>query len=83
MDSILTKFVSRTKADPALAHDLLEATGWELEAALTAYQGLHDTHAVVPEDELDFGFDPSNAYKAIAYCMYVSVTSMILVRPWD
>ncbi len=57
MDQILTEFITRTKADPALAHDLLEATEWQLEAALEAYQGLHDTHAVIPEEQIDFAFE--------------------------
>ncbi len=65
MDQILTDFVSQTKADPALAHDLLEATGWDLEAALSAFQGLHDTHAVLPEDQLDFAFDPGECTLSI------------------
>lgn len=57
MDDILSEFISHTNADPALAHDLLEATGWELEVALSAFEGLKDTHAVLPDDEFDF--DPS------------------------
>ena len=60
MDEILTEFIEQTKADPALAHDLLEATGWSLEAALAAYEGLQDTHAVLPEPEdTDYQFDTS------------------------
>ena len=50
MDSILTEFITRTRADPALAQDLLEATEWNLDAAIAAYESLHDTKAVdVPE----------------------------------
>ena len=56
MDDILSDFISRTKADPALAHDLLDATDWNLEAALSAFEGLHDTHSVLPEDT-DFEFE--------------------------
>ena len=56
MDSILTEFLQRTNADPALAQDLLEAVEWNLDAAVSAYSNLHDTKAVeVPE----YQYDPS------------------------
>ena len=57
-DEVLTDFIERTKVEPALANDLLEATGWDLEAALAAFEGLQDTRAVQPEEE-DFVFDSS------------------------
>lgn len=57
-DEILTAFIDQTRVEPALAHDLLEATGWDLDTALAAYQGLQDTRAVQPEEE-DFVFDTS------------------------
>ena len=44
MDDILTQFVARTKVDPALAQDLLEATGWDLNLALAAYEGFNVTY---------------------------------------
>ena len=52
MDDILTEFVSRTQSDPALAHDLLEAAGWNLDTALAMYDGFYSTEAVEPEDEI-------------------------------
>ena len=52
MDDILTEFISQTRADPALAHDLLEAANWNLGEALAVYDGLMDTRAVVPEEQL-------------------------------
>lgn len=58
VDFILTEFIERTKADPALAQDLLEATEWNLDSALAAYDSLHDTKAVgVPEYE----YNPSES----------------------
>ena len=42
-DQKLTEFLQRTKADPSLAQDLLDATEWDLEAALAAYAGLNVT----------------------------------------
>lgn len=39
----LSEFIQRTKADPALAEDLLEATEWDLEAAMAAYASLNVT----------------------------------------
>ena len=56
MDTILSDFIGRTNADPALAHDLLDATEWNLDAALAAYESLHDTHTT---DVPDFHYDPS------------------------
>ncbi len=56
MDSILTEFLQRTSADPALAQDLLEAVEWNLDAAVCAYSNLHDTKTVeVPE----YQYNPS------------------------
>ncbi len=43
MQKIHSDFVTRTKADPALAQDLLDATNWNIEAALEAYKGLSIT----------------------------------------
>ena len=43
MDAILTEFIQRTKADPALAQDLLDATLWDLEAAIAAFEGFNIT----------------------------------------
>ena len=43
MKKTLRMFVKSTKADPHLAQDLLDATGWDLQAALTAYEGLNVT----------------------------------------
>ena len=62
MDTILTDFISRTKADPALAHDLLDAADWNLEAALAIFDGLKETRAVeLPEYE----YDPSESTHSI------------------
>lgn len=44
MEAVLSDFVSRTNADPSFAQDLLEATGWDLNAALAAFDGLNVTH---------------------------------------
>ena len=52
MDDILTEFVSRTQSDAALAHDLLEAAGWNLDTALSMYDGFMNTQAVQPEDQI-------------------------------
>lgn len=52
MDDILTEFVSQTQADAALAHDLLEAAEWNLDRALTMYDGFMNTQAVEPEDQI-------------------------------
>lgn len=40
---LLSRLVSMTDADPSLAQDLLEATDWDLEAAVAAYKGLSVT----------------------------------------
>ena len=56
MDSILSDFIGRTQADPALAQDLLDAAEWNLEAALAIYDGLKDTRAVEPPE---YQYDPS------------------------
>ena len=52
MDDILTEFVAQTHADAALAHDLLEAAEWNLDRALTMYDGFMNTQAVEPEDQI-------------------------------
>ena len=52
MDDILTEFLSRTQSDAALAHDLLEAAEWNLDTALTMYDGFMDTQTVQPDDEI-------------------------------
>ncbi len=57
-DSVLTTFIERTRADPALARDLLDATQWDLEAAVTAYHSLYDTAAVEPEE---YKYNPSKS----------------------
>lgn len=57
MDSILTEFIQRTKADPALAQDLLEATEWNLDMAETAYNSLQETRAVEPQE---YVYDPKD-----------------------
>ena len=44
MQKIHSDFISQTDADPALAQDLLDATEWDLQAALQAFQGLSETH---------------------------------------
>lgn len=48
MDDILTQFIQRTKADPSLARDLLDATQWDLQAALAVYDGFSVTYE--PQD---------------------------------
>ena len=58
MDSVLSDFIGRTHADPALAQDLLDAAEWNLEAAIALFDGLKDTRAVEPEEE-EFHYDPS------------------------
>ncbi len=59
-DSVLTTFIERTHADPALARDLLDATDWNLEEAVTAYHSLYDTKTVEPEE---YQYDPSKLIK--------------------
>ena len=44
MRQIHSDFVNQTEADPALAQDLLDATDWNMEAALQAYKGLSITY---------------------------------------
>ena len=56
MDAVLTEFIHRTNADPALAQDLLEATEWDVDAAVQAYEGLKDTQAVLPQE---YEYNPS------------------------
>ncbi len=55
-DSVLTTLIERTHADPALARDLLDATQWDLEAAVSAYHSLYDTASVEPEE---YQYNPS------------------------
>ena len=57
MDSVLSDFIGRTHADPALAQDLLDAANWNIESALALFDGLKDTRAVEPEEE--YQYDPS------------------------
>ncbi len=57
MDQVLSDFIERTKAEPSLARDLLEATDWSLDSALLAYESLNETSAVQSQD---FHYDPSN-----------------------
>ena len=60
MDDILTEFVTQTQADAALAHDLLEAAEWNLDRALTMYDGFMNTQAVEPEDQIrEWAFMPA------------------------
>jgi hypothetical protein len=56
MDSILTEFIQRTKADPALAQDLLEATEWNLDMAVIAFESLQETKTEEPQE---YVYDPS------------------------
>lgn len=42
-EGLLSQFVEKTNADPSFAQDLLEATGWDLEAAVSAFNGLSVT----------------------------------------
>ena len=44
MRKIHSDFVNQTQADPALAQDLLDATNWDMKAALQAFKGLSVTH---------------------------------------
>ncbi len=62
-DSVLSTFIERTHVDPALARDLLDATDWNLEAAVTAYHSLYDTKTVEPEE---YQYDLSEFIDAIA-----------------
>ncbi len=62
-DSVLSTFIERTHADPALARDLLDATDWNLEAAVTAYHSLYDTKTVEPEE---YQYDPSEFIEIVA-----------------
>ncbi len=62
-DSVRSTFIERTHVDPALARDLLDATDWNLEAAVTAYHSLYDTKTVEPEE---YQYDPSEFIDAIA-----------------
>ena len=52
MDDILTEFITRTRADAALAHDLLEAAEWNLDKAVGMYCGFMSTSPVQPEDQI-------------------------------
>ena len=56
MDLILTDFIQRTNVDPSLAHDLLEATEWDMDAAMIAYESIQDTWAVDPPE---YEYNPS------------------------
>ena len=67
MDVILSDFLQRTNADPALAQDLLEATEWDLDAAVQAYEGLKDTQAVTPQE---YTYNPS---ECVCVCVCVCV----------
>lgn len=64
MDIILTNFISQTRADPALAQDLLEATNWDMDAAILAFESLQDTRAVEPPE---YQYDPSKCYLSHEY----------------
>ena len=44
MRKMHSDFVNQTNADPALAQDLLDATNWDMKAALEAYKGLSITY---------------------------------------
>lgn len=44
MRKMHSDFVAKTNADPALAQDLLDATEWNMEAALEAFKGLNVTY---------------------------------------
>ena len=59
MDSILTEFIQRTRADPALAQDLLEATDWNLDMAIMTYDSFHETKVVEPPE---YVYDPSKCW---------------------
>ncbi len=74
MDSILTEFIQRSKADPALAQDLLEATEWNMEAALLAYESLQETRVVEPPE---YEYNPSKY--TVGVCMYMHVHACILI----
>ena len=52
MDDILTEFITRTRADAALAHDLLEAAEWNLDNAVGMYCGFMSTSPVQPENQI-------------------------------
>ena len=56
MDKILTDFIQQTRVEPSLAHDLLEATEWNVDDALLAYESLKDTRAVDPPE---YQYNPS------------------------
>ena len=64
MDKILTDFIGRTQADPALAQDLLDAASWDIEAAVAIFDGLKDTRAVEPAE---YQYDPSECMRGIQY----------------
>lgn len=66
MDSILSDFIGRTHADPALAQDLLDAADWNMESALAIFDGLKDTRAVEPEE---YQYDPSKYSTDSINCM--------------
>ena len=70
MDAVLTEFIHRTNADPALAQDLLEATEWHLDAAVQAYEGLKDTQAVLPQE---YEYNPSELCTCMCVCVCVCV----------
>ena len=56
MDSVLSEFIERTKAEPALARDLLEATNWNLDMAIMTYNSFQETKVVNPPE---YVYDPS------------------------
>lgn len=70
MDAILTDFIGQTQADPALAQDLLDASGWDIKAALAMFSGLKDTRAVEPAE---YEYDPSE-YVCVLTLLYTRCT---------
>ena len=51
MDDILSEFITETSAEPALAQDLLEAAGWNLQSALDMYHRLMGTQSAHPQPQ--------------------------------
>ncbi|XP_061676217.1 OTU domain-containing protein 7B [Syngnathoides biaculeatus] len=45
MDTVLSRFVQSTGAEPGLARDLLEGKNWDLNAALSDFEQLRQVHA--------------------------------------
>ena len=67
MDQVLSDFIERTKVEPSLARDLLEATDWNLDNAVLAYESLNETSAVEPQE---YQYNPSKCPPSVSYGVF-------------